>query len=92
MLPQLDDLYQQCEPDPPSTVELQQAFLQALRFVSKVEAGLCIPNHLEFREEPSNDDVSHTYIVLDGLDEVQYGPKRNAILRLLRLISALSLP
>ena len=71
---------------------LQQAFLQALRFVSKVEAGLCIPNHLEFREEPSNDDVSHTYIVLDGLDEVQYGPKRNAILRLLRLISALSLP
>jgi hypothetical protein len=92
MLPQLDDLYQRCEPDPPSTIELQQTFLQALRFLSQAGTASCIPDHLESDEESSIDDISHTYIVLDALDEVQFGPKRNAILKLLRLISALSLP
>jgi hypothetical protein len=92
MLPQLDDLYQRCEPDPPSTIELQQTFLQTLRFISKSSTVSCITDHIESDEESSIDDFSHTYIVLDGVDEVQYGPKRNAIIKLLRLISALGLP
>ena len=92
MLPQLDDLYQRCEPDPPSTIELQQTFLQTLRFISKTSTVSCITDHIESDEESSIDDFSHTYIVLDGVDEVQYGPKRNAIIKLLRLISALGLP
>jgi hypothetical protein len=85
MLPELDDLYHRCEPDPPSTVELQQTFLLALRFVCLVGTGLSLSEGL-------GKDIGHTYIVLDGLDEVQYGPKRNAILKLLGEISTLELP
>jgi hypothetical protein len=91
ILPQIKDLYQRCEPDPPSTVELQQTFLQALRFVGKPSMRSSIPEGSKPNEDSSCDGIAHIYIVLDGLDEVQYGPKRNAILKLLKMISALDL-
>ncbi|KUJ17138.1 uncharacterized protein LY89DRAFT_669553 [Mollisia scopiformis] len=91
ILPQVEDLYQRCEPDPPSTFELQQTFLQTLRSVSKSNTQSSHAGDSKSHEESSCNGTRHTYIVLDGLDEVQYGPKRNAILKLLRMISALDL-
>ncbi|KAM0419078.1 hypothetical protein ACHAPT_012017 [Fusarium lateritium] len=73
--PLMEALYQRCGLDPPSINQMQAALLAYL-------ATACVPNSdTELEEDP------HVYIVLDGLDEIPYGPDRTMLLRLLYQIA-----
>jgi hypothetical protein len=68
-------------PDPPSTQVLIATFLEALSVLLKSRA--------DQSQRHNAVQMNHSYIVLDGLDEVPYGPERSKILRLLKEVSAL---
>ncbi|KAH8593172.1 hypothetical protein B0O99DRAFT_689076 [Bisporella sp. PMI_857] len=91
MLPQLKDLFQSCHPDLPSLKELQLVFLNILCELCKAtpmkKAGL---ETAGAGEETCK--LNHTFIVIDGLDEIPYGRQRQAVLGFLRYLSGLFLP
>ncbi|KAL2694902.1 hypothetical protein Neosp_001491 [[Neocosmospora] mangrovei] len=67
----MEALYQRCGLDPPSTRQMQATLLAYL-------ARVCASK--------TDTDVAQTpqvYLVLDGLDEIPYGPDRTTLLRLL---------
>lgn len=63
MLPYLEDLYERCEPDPPSTADLQETFLQTLRFVTRTQTGFGSAEEIESDSHcDSPRSGGHTYI------------------------------
>ncbi|KAH7156079.1 hypothetical protein EDB81DRAFT_944584 [Dactylonectria macrodidyma] len=68
--PVMEVLHHICGLDPPSAKELQATFLTYL-------ASSCALKNDAQSEDP------HVFIVLDGLDEIPYGPDRAMVLRLL---------
>jgi hypothetical protein len=89
---QLDDLFWSCNPDPPSMRALQNALVSALKFFC---GAVPIPdsesNDSAEQKVEEESELNHVYMVLDGLDEIPYGPQRATVLRFLGLISRLSL-
>lgn len=66
----MEALYQRCGLDPPSTKQMQATLLAYLERV-------CAPGtDIDVTQAPQ------VYIVLDGLDEIPYGPDRITLLRL----------
>jgi len=82
VLPLAEDIYRRCSPDPPSVRELHGTLIMVLK-------RLCAPDELlGIPLTPRGDQTqASTYIIIDGLDEIPYGARRAAILRLLGVIS-----
>lgn len=76
----MEALHQRCGLDPPSTRQMQATLLAYLERVcaSKKDADMT--------QEPQ------VYIILDGLDEIPYGPDRTKLLRLLSQIAEKTYP
>jgi hypothetical protein len=90
---QLDNLYQACSPDPPSVRALQNALLLALKSFCGAVSTPDLECEASIEQDTVDEtDMSHTNMVLDGLDEVPFGSQRAAVLQFLGHISRLNLP
>lgn len=67
----MDALHQRCGLDPPSTRQMQATLLAYLE-------GVCASE-----TDADAAQAPQVYMVLDGLDEIPYGPDRTTLLRLL---------
>lgn len=77
----VESVCRRCSPNPPSTQVLIATFLEALNVLLEIGVDQSQKNNAV--------QSNHSYIILDGLDEVPYGPERSKILRLLKEVSAL---